>query len=232
MTDGHKPISNGEFYMRFAQRIIHILTTATSTGKLYDVDTRLRPSGSAGLLVSSFQGYIDYQKQHAWIWEHQALVRARIITGSHALIERFNTIRSEMLSTPHVTLELKKEVQEMRHRMRDSAVKHPIGYFDVGQGEGGIKDIEFIVQFGVLNWGQIHPAIFKYTDNIRVLEAFENHNLLAAKDVKHLSDAYCVFRKVIHHSALQNESAWIKENEWITLRHEVIRIWQLIMDRD
>ena len=96
-TDGDKPVSNEQFYARLGQRIVHILSTRTMSGQLYEVDTRLRPSGSAGLLVSSMEAFRKYQLQDAWTWEHQALVRARVVAGDASLAERFEAVRREVL---------------------------------------------------------------------------------------------------------------------------------------
>jgi glutamate-ammonia-ligase adenylyltransferase len=228
LTHGDKAISCSEFYMRLAQRIIHILSVATSSGVLYEVDTRLRPSGGSGLLVSSIHGFINYQRHEAWTWEHQALVRARVITGSKSITSRFQSLRDEILMRQRDQSTLAHDINSMRKKMRDAIKKslQPSHHqFDVDQGEGGIKDIEFIVQFGVLNWGHAEPKIFYYTDNIRILEAFAEYKLMTEADVKLLSDAYCRYREIVHRHTLQNDPPWINEDELLEYRDGVKKIW-------
>ena len=138
------------FFVRLGQRIIHMLNTHTPAGVLYEVDMRLRPSGASGLLVSSIEAYEEYQRHDAWTWELQALVRARVIAGDGMIKERFEAIRREVLGRERDPEQLRREVREMRERMRSELSHARTGYFDIKQDKGGIADIEFIVQYGVL----------------------------------------------------------------------------------
>jgi glutamate-ammonia-ligase adenylyltransferase len=229
MTDSAKPISNIEFFVRLAQRIIHILGETTSVGVLYSVDTRLRPSGASGLLVSSISAFAEYQMEKAWTWEHQALIRARVITGSNHLQNQFEAIRQQVLTRLRDSKKLVAEVLTMREKMRQSAIKTIPGMFDIMQGLGGIKDIEFLVQFIVLNWSHQFPSLIEYTDNIRILESINMENLLPKDDAELLCDAYRAFRAVVHRTNLQNLPALIPEEELLNYRQMVVRIWQEIL---
>ncbi len=120
-TAGPQVIDNGEFFTRLSQRIIHILNTYTSAGILYEVDMRLRPNGASGLLVSSLDAFAEYQRRSAWTWENQALVRARVVTGGGEIVRQFERVRSGVVARPRDAGKLRKEVMEMRQRMRDRA---------------------------------------------------------------------------------------------------------------
>ena len=119
MTDGDKSVSNEQFYARLGQRIVHIIGTRTMSGQLYEVDTRLRPSGSAGLLVSSMDAFEKYQRNDAWTWEHQALVRARVVAGCSRARNRFNDIRHQVLCDSRPQEKLREDVLAMRTKMVD-----------------------------------------------------------------------------------------------------------------
>src|SRR5690606_17860933 len=149
MTDGPMPIENGGFFTRLGQRIIHILTAQTAMGMLYEVDMRLRPSGNSGLLVTTLKAFREYQLKQAWTWEHQALVRARPVAGDTELAEKFNEVRKEIICLPRDPEKLKRDVIEMRDKMRaqltpkDTETEaHPV--FDLKHGRGAIVDIEFL----------------------------------------------------------------------------------------
>lgn len=226
MTDGEKPISNLQFYSRLAQRTIHILNTSTPMGKLYDVDTRLRPSGVSGLLVSSFESYSSYQLQSAWTWEHQALIRARIISGSNILAEKFATIRNSVLTKERDSASLRQDVVSMRQKMLEQLNPHADDLFDISNDSGGIKDIEFMVQYLALRYAHRYPEIVFYTDNIRILEALLKLNLLSLPAVKSLSHIYCHFREIIHRYALQHEKPLVKKFPYQNEIHFVTSLWR------
>ncbi len=142
-TDGEKCIENSMYFARLGQRIIHYLHTRTQGGVLYEVDARLRPSGAAGLLVSSISSFSDYQHRKAWTWEHQALIRARPIVGSETLIQQFQETRKAVLTTKRDPEKLLIDVVNMRRRMRNELLKVKGDKFDLKQGYGGIAYIEF-----------------------------------------------------------------------------------------
>src|SRR5690554_773005 len=141
-TDGRRPLDNAVFFTRLGQRIIHLLTAVTPAGALYEVDMRLRPSGNSGLLVTTLEAFADYQRREAWTWEHQALVRARVVAGDPALAERFAAVRREVLGEKRDLAALREEVVKMRHKMREHLASRPgDDQFDLKQDPGGMVDI-------------------------------------------------------------------------------------------
>ena len=231
-TSGEKPIDNAVFFARLGQRIIHIMTAHTPSGVLYDTDMRLRPSGASGLLVSSVKAFADYQQNSAWTWEHQALVRARVVLGDDKVCTKFESIRQGILCQPRQLETLKNEVREMREKMRGSLVKRVEGKFDLKQGEGGIADIEFMVQYGVLAWSSQHPELCRFTDNIRILEMFAELGLMSAAEVALLCDAYRCYRAEGHRLSLQELPALAGEADYMDYRQKVSQIWQQLMVAD
>ncbi|MBR9827733.1 MAG: bifunctional [glutamate--ammonia ligase]-adenylyl-L-tyrosine phosphorylase/[glutamate--ammonia-ligase] adenylyltransferase [Oceanospirillales bacterium] len=233
-TDGGRPLANSVFFNRLGQRIIHILNTFTPSGILYEVDMRLRPSGNSGLLVSSLSAFRDYQHKDAWTWEHQALVRARVVAGSPALAERFEQVRHEILQQPRDAATLGTEVADMREKMREHLgskntgdTEHPV--FNLKQDRGGIVDIEFMVQYLVLRHAAARPELLRWTDNIRILDSLEAAGLLAADDAELLREAYKAFRAAGHRLTLQNLSGVLDEEEMREYREGVAAIWQRLM---
>jgi glutamate-ammonia-ligase adenylyltransferase len=228
-TGGDRPLDNAVFYARLAQRMIHILNTRTAAGELYEIDTRLRPSGASGLLVSSVDAFGDYQRAQAWTWEHQALVRARFITGDAGIADAFGAVRSEILSRPRDVATLRREVREMREKMRTSLSRAESGKFDLKQGHGGIADIEFMVQYAVLAWAHVHPSLLVFSDNIRLLDTLAHCGLISEADRVLLCDAYRAFRARAHRLTLQQQKAVVDEGEFAELRKGVTALWQMMM---
>jgi glutamate-ammonia-ligase adenylyltransferase len=237
-TDGAKPVDGAQFFARLGQRIIHMLTTQTTSGPLYEVDMRLRPSGASGLLVSSLAAFERYQDSEAWTWEHQALVRARVLIGCPRVTAGFEAIRARVLGSDRDLPGLRQEVSEMRAKMRDNlgtretaagtaGNAHDSGQsFDLKQDAGGIVDIEFMVQYAVLAWSHRHPELLRYTDNIRILDGLGELGLLSSEDVGLLQDAYKALRAVAHRQALQKQPGKVAADQLIAERHVVQRIWQ------
>ena len=224
-SQGIKSIAVPVFFARLGQRIIHLLTSTTSAGVLYEADMRLRPDGASGLLVSNLKSYRDYQLKKAWLWEHQALVRARVVAGDPLVAEKFAAIRREVLSLQRDKAVLRQEVLDMRNRMRKELSKEKKGQFDLKQGAGGIVDIEFMVQYGVLAWAHEKPDLLDYTDNIRLLAGLASAGLMAKADVEVLSDAYRTFRARLHKMALQEQPGLVDAEEYNELSTAVRRIW-------
>lgn len=236
-TDGAKPIDGAQFFTRLGQRIIHLITTQTNSGLLYEVDMRLRPSGASGLLVSSLGAFSRYQENEAWTWEHQALVRARVLVGSTDVGRQFEAVRASVLGRERDLQKLRQEVGEMRAKMRDNlgtrttaAGKGANAFestarFDLKQDAGGIVDIEFMVQYAALAWSREHPALLRYTDNIRILEGLEEAGLMVAADAGLLREAYKAYRSAAHRQALQNDPGVVAGDQFVTERREVMRIW-------
>ena len=164
------------------------------SGVLYEVDMRLRPSGDSGLLVTHINAYEDYLKNQAWTWEHQALVRGRFIAGDLRLKAQYEAIRRRILSLPRDSALLKTEVREMREKMRDALATKESNKFDLKQSKGGIADIEFIVQFGVLARAAKNEALTTYTDNVRLLEGLQEDGFMSKTEAETLKAAYCTYR--------------------------------------
>ncbi|MDO6562978.1 bifunctional [glutamate--ammonia ligase]-adenylyl-L-tyrosine phosphorylase/[glutamate--ammonia-ligase] adenylyltransferase [Amphritea sp. 1_MG-2023] len=228
-TEGRKPIVNSVFFTRLGQKIIHILNTFTTGGDLYEVDMRLRPSGKSGLLVSSLKAFSEYQEKEAWTWEHQALVRARVITGSSALKEKFERVRHAILSQPREQASLAAEVIKMREKMRDhlgTADKDAHTLFNLKQDRGGTVDIEFIVQYNALTYAHQYPELIHYTDNIRILEAMEKTGIMTDEEAQILREAYKDYRSVGHRQVLQGRTNSVSADELEEDRQAVSRIWE------
>ncbi len=230
MTDGEKPVANEQFFARLGQRIIHILTTRTMSGQLYDADMRLRPSGASGLLVSSMTAFERYQSEQAWTWEHQALVRARAVAGCQRAGKRFEEIRHRVLCQSRDQAKLKQDVLEMRERMIGQ-LEHPgDGMFDLKRSPGGIVDIEFMVQYGVLRWAPRFGELTRYTDNMRLLETLAALDLMPAADAGLLREAYLACRSAAHRLALRKEPAVVPEARFRELSEGVRTIWKTWFD--
>jgi len=228
-TTGPRVLANNEFFTRLSQRIIHILNTFTSAGILYEVDMRLRPNGASGMLVSSLEAFEDYQRRSAWTWENQALVRARVVCGAAEIARRFERIRAGVLARSRDAGELRREVVEMRERMRQELDKSGADGVDLKQSRGGIVDVEFMVQCGVLLWSGAQADLLKYTDNLNLLDAFGRHGLLPDEDVRLLAEAYCAIRQRINHLALQEKPPLTGADELVAQREAVARIWTSFM---
>jgi len=228
-TSGPRVLGNSEFFTRLSQRIIHILNTFTSAGILYEVDMRLRPNGASGMLVSSLEAFGDYQRRSAWTWENQALVRARVVCGNEDIARRFRRVRAGVLARPRDAAELQREVVEMRERMRQELDKSSGDRVDLKQSPGGIVDVEFMVQCGVLLWSGAQAELLKFTDNLNLLDAFGRHGLLPEGDVRLLAEAYCAIRQRINHLALQEKPPLTGSGELVEYREAVARIWDRLL---
>ncbi|WJG25752.1 bifunctional [glutamate--ammonia ligase]-adenylyl-L-tyrosine phosphorylase/[glutamate--ammonia-ligase] adenylyltransferase [Vibrio furnissii] len=225
-TDGVKEIDGRQFYLRLAQRVIHIFSTRTASGILYDVDTRLRPSGASGLLVSPIDAFEAYQREDAWTWEHQALVRARVIYGDEPLQQAFLATRHAILSLPRDEDQLKKEVVEMRQKMREHLGGKKAGRFMLKQDVGGITDIEFLAQYLVLRYSHDKPKLTRWSDNVRIFESLLTQGVMEEDQAMALTNAYTSMRNQIHHRNLLNQDADVSETKFVTEREQVKRVWQ------
>jgi glutamate-ammonia-ligase adenylyltransferase len=149
-SDGAKPLDGSRYYARLAQRVVHLLGVLTRAGRLYEVDVRLRPDGSKGMLVLGMDAYESYQRERAWTWELQALVRARALAGDAALGRRFERTRAELLAMPRNADTVRIDIVQMRERWRAERDRSDAAQFDLKQGAGGLVDIEFLLQGIVL----------------------------------------------------------------------------------
>ncbi len=236
-TDGGRSLDNNVFYTRMGQRIIHILNTVTQAGQLYEIDMRLRPAGNSGLIVTTLNGFSKYQASDAWTWEHQALVRARVICGNVQLAAEYAQTRQQILSKPKDRSILQKEVREMRRKMRDNLGSQSVGKeeFQLKQDAGGIVDIEFMVQYLVLAYSSDYPTLLTFTDNIRILDSLNEAGILNEHDVEALKQAYIAYRSLAHRRALQNQKLLFAPSELDTaglLPHidTVTSLWQKTMN--
>ncbi len=199
------PAGSEVFFARLGQRLIHLFTAHTPAGVLYAIDTRLRPHGASGMLVSPLEAFASYQAEEAWIWEHQALLRARPIAGDPELAALFAKIRREVLSRERQPLPLRQAVIEMREKMRSSLDKSRADRFDLKQGRGGMTDIEFMVQYLTLGAAHRHPDLLDWTSNLRLLDALAGVGVLTEETARGLAEAYQVLRARHHRECLQNQ---------------------------
>ncbi|GAA6206311.1 bifunctional [glutamate--ammonia ligase]-adenylyl-L-tyrosine phosphorylase/[glutamate--ammonia-ligase] adenylyltransferase [Thalassotalea sp. SU-HH00458] len=213
-TNGLKPVMASQFYAKLAQRIMHIFNTKMNNGVLYELDMRLRPSGNSGVLVVNIETFKQYQENEAWTWEHQALVRARAVYGNQHIIDQYNEIRRKILVQPRDENVLKKEVVDMRNKMRDHLDKSTDELFDIKQGQGGLVDIEFLTQYLVLNYSAKYHEISQYSDNIRIFTTLANVDILTNEQKDLLIEHYCQLRNFGHKTSLQNQSAMMNAQQF------------------
>jgi len=228
-TNGNKQISAKQFYLKLAQRILHIFNTRMASGILYELDMRLRPSGNSGLLVVHIDTFAQYQSEEAWTWEHQALVRARFIYGHSKLCEKFNVIRESILGRKRDKKQLQQQVVEMRNKMRNHLDKSTETECDIKQAPGGLVDIEFLAQFLVLNYGVKEVALCRYSDNIRIFEQLAKYQIISNKQKLALIEDYCALRNKGHRAVLQNQASLMARSEFDLYAKNVSEIWQKIM---
>jgi glutamate-ammonia-ligase adenylyltransferase len=228
-TDGAQHLENSLFFARLGQRLVHLLTTHTRAGRLYEVDVRLRPNGKGGLLVQSLSSYESYQHKEAWTWEHQALLRARAVAGDSELMQQFEQIRTRILRKAIRRDGLREEVRKMRQRMRDELSEAGEGQFDLKQDAGGIADIEFLVQYWMLRWADEYPPIILFSDNIRHLESLASGNLIPQEQVDFLTGTYRKYRAHLHHLSLSGGGNVIADTEFVQERQRVVEIWEQTM---
>jgi glutamate-ammonia-ligase adenylyltransferase len=190
VSDGPRPLDAGRWYLRLAQKLVALLDTATAAGKLYEIDVRLRPDGAKGLLVVNFESFAAYQRERAWTWEHQALVRMRPLAGDAALLGRIDALRGEILGRPRDAAALAKDVAEMRERMRRELDRSDVAHLDLKQGEGGLVDLEFALQQAVLRHALAHPRLTVPRHSADLLGALAGEGLLAPALAAQLQQAH------------------------------------------
>jgi len=231
-TDGERVLDNGSFFARLAQRIIHLLSVQTANGRLYETDMRLRPDGNAGMLVSSVRSYEVYQHEKAWTWEHQALVRARMVCSNTHLKAEFDRIRDSILTLKRDRASLAADVVEMRQKMRVAlGSKGDSALFHLKQDAGGLVDIEFIAQFGVLLFAAENPHLTEHTASREILRQLANCKLLTTEQAEVLYGAYREYRAYGHRLALQELSSQIDDPSVETLREQVKKIWLDVLEQ-
>ncbi len=224
-----KTLDNAMYFIRMGQKIISLMTTLMPTGILYDVDTRLRPNGASGMMVVDFEGYQHYLQHKAWVWELQAFVRARAVTGDDQAIEAFNAFKCAFLQQKRTCEQIRTEVVEMRQKMMAELDKSNERIFDLKQGRGGIVDIEFMVQYLVLSYAHQYPVLCEYSDNLRSLNAMIKVGVLTQKEGNALLEAYMAYRSKYHRMALQNKKPWVSNTCYQEQRQAVKAIWKTLM---
>jgi [glutamine synthetase] adenylyltransferase / [glutamine synthetase]-adenylyl-L-tyrosine phosphorylase len=229
-TDAATPVDNQVFFLRFAQRLIHLLTMHSAAGRLYEVDVRLRPSGKGGMLVTSIEAFRRYQFEEAWTWEHQALLHARAVAGDAALVARIEAVRSEVLQQAVRRGDLRREVAQMRERMRKELSAGKPGQFDLKQDRGGIADIEFLAQYWALRWAAEFPPVVHFPDTIRQLESVASAALVPQATVDVLVRAYQRYRQVAHRRALEGLGGVVDAAVFEADSAAVAAIWHQAME--
>jgi len=216
-----------EIYARLAQRINTLLSSYTSAGRLYEIDLRLRPNGASGLLVSSIPAFAEYQQQHAWVWEHQALTRARFCAGDAQVGKQFETIRNNVLCKSRDLDELRQEIVAMRQKMLDT---HPNDseLFDIKHDRGGMVDIEFIVQFLVLAHAHTEPELTANSGNLALLMLAGKLGLIKVELAEAASNCYRTLRALQHKMRLNNQSPCRVDREAIDIS-SVITLWEELL---
>ncbi|MCB5184574.1 bifunctional [glutamate--ammonia ligase]-adenylyl-L-tyrosine phosphorylase/[glutamate--ammonia-ligase] adenylyltransferase [Methylobacillus gramineus] len=216
----------GEVYAKLGQRINTWLSSMTSAGTLYETDMQLRPDGASGLLVSSVQAFRTYQQEKAWVWEHQALTRARFSAGSQQIGEVFEQIRQDVLAQPREVHKLRAEVTEMREKMHGVHPNHG-DLFDLKHDRGGIVDVEFIVQYLVLAHAETYPELTRNLGNIALLEMLGQLGLVNMSHAQRAAQAYRDYRRRQHAIRLQGENKARVPLQEVSEDVEAVRaLWQ------
>ncbi|MEZ5477445.1 MAG: bifunctional [glutamate--ammonia ligase]-adenylyl-L-tyrosine phosphorylase/[glutamate--ammonia-ligase] adenylyltransferase [Thiolinea sp.] len=228
-TDGERQMENPVFFARLAQRIIHTLSTFTHDGRLYEIDTRLRPSGASGLLVTGIEALQQYQLEKAWVWEHQALLRSRMVTGSPELRERFEAMRRQVLSQARDRDALRDEVVSMRKKMWEALGNRDEQLFNLKKDPGGITDIEFMVQYLILAHAHEYPELVTWSDNIRQLDSLKQYGILEDEVAEQLAAIYRSLRNHVHSLALQEKKAFVSADSFVVERTYVQDCWARLM---
>ncbi|MEC5385935.1 bifunctional [glutamate--ammonia ligase]-adenylyl-L-tyrosine phosphorylase/[glutamate--ammonia-ligase] adenylyltransferase [Uliginosibacterium sp. H3] len=216
-------------YARLAQRINTWISSRTSAGMLFETDLRLRPNGDSGLLVSSLEAFEEYQRGSAWVWEHQALTRARFCAGNREVGARFERLRHELLCQPRDTFKLRDEVVAMRKKMMDAHANKGAG-FQLKHDAGGLIDVEFLVQFLVLAFANQWPELAANSGNIALLKLAANVGLLPADIAHDAANAYRQLRHAQHALRLNEHDSRIDDDSLAGPRAAVERLWQCVFE--
>ncbi len=221
----------GYFYSRFIQRLIFFLSTRTSQGILYDIDTRLRPNGSQGILVSSLATFQEYQLERAWTWEHQAIIKARFILGDETSGKSFEEIRASVIRKVRNESELKHEIKEMRNKIVEAHRQTGSGdaRFHIKKSPGGLVDIEFMVQFLVLMNAWKHDCLVNFRDICSLIEVLAKVNLLTGEQARTLRQAFLTYQERASLKALDMEEPLVPLEEVDPIRKGVLETWSQIL---
>jgi len=220
-----------EVYGAFVRKLINWFTVKTSEGDLFEIDTALRPNGSAGLLVTTFAAFEDYQQQRgsntAWTWEHQAMTRARFVMGHEAMASQFDQVRRSVISAPRDEASLKSEIVTMRNRVRTAHTTKP-DLFDVKHSPGGMVDAEFAVQYLVLMHACAHPELADNVGNIALLQRAEVAGLLSKDVGMKASAAYRELRRVQHKARLNEAPTQVPQADLQMESDAILKLWQAV----
>ncbi|MDE3021546.1 MAG: bifunctional [glutamate--ammonia ligase]-adenylyl-L-tyrosine phosphorylase/[glutamate--ammonia-ligase] adenylyltransferase [Pseudomonadota bacterium] len=220
-----------QIYARFAQHVNSRLNGIGREGSLYEIDLRLRPNGSSGLLVSSFLAYEHYLCHDAWVWELQALTRARFVTGEATIGRNFEILRRHVLSMSRDLNHLKAEIISMRNKMSASH-PNPESSFDIKHDRGGMIDIEFMVQFLVLGYARDFSMLLDNVGNIALLERAAQVKLISMEKARAVCNVYREYRGRQHALKL-NGSRYSRESDekWSAPRRlAVMALWKEVFD--
>ncbi|MEQ1537254.1 MAG: bifunctional glutamine synthetase adenylyltransferase/deadenyltransferase, partial [Burkholderiaceae bacterium] len=218
----------GEVYARFAQRINNWFNSLTSAGLLYETDMQLRPDGNSGLLVSSVTAFKEYQLQKAWVWEHQAITRARFVAGDKSIGKAFDAIRIEVMTQERDLKQLKVEVQSMREKMR-SAQHIEANLFDIKHSIGGIIDVEFLVQYLVLAHAKQYPQLTGNIGNIGLLRLLASIKIIDQDLADKVVLAYRDYRHSQHMLKLQGAAHLRVEMSAVSEHAAAVKdLWQQV----
>ncbi len=233
-TNGKRSIPNETFFARVSKKLIHILGTRTYGGILYEVDARLRPSGTSGPIVTSLEAFTKYQETRAWVWEVQALVRARPVAGDKNLAAAFVQAREKILCQKRDAEALRIEVCEMRARMMTAQKPHGVEKFDVKHDRGGIVDVEFMVQYWVLVWAHDFPELTLDTENIAILRTLAGAGLIKPAQAELLVSAYQYYLSTAYHLKLMQAGPWVDRSASESLGNypgKVAKLWHEVMEK-
>lgn len=227
--EGQRAVSGMKFASRVVQKVLGYLTTQTRDGRAYEMDMRLRPSGNAGVMIVSVHAFHIYQTDKAWAWEHQALVRARAITGDKVVMEAFEQIRTQILTKARPLHIVQAEVLQMRQKMQSHLGTHKAHAFDLKQDFGGLVDIEFLAQFMVLAHAHAYPSLAIWSDNVRIFEEIAKTGLWDKARCDGLTDAYLKLRQKTHELALSDKSLITEDTDWQDIRQLVQEVWKVVI---
>ena len=229
-SDGPRPLDAARYQLRVVQKLLALLSTLTAAGRLYEVDLRLRPDGAKGLLLTSLQSFDLYQRERAWTWEHQALVRARPVAGARSVIRRFEAIRNEVLQRAREPAKLRQEVASMRARMRAELDRGRGGQFDLKQGLGGLVDLEFALQAAVLQHAARHPGLAERRATQALIEALRRSMLIDRELAAELTRAHALLLQRALDCTLDARPRLVAEEdaELAEARASVGRLWSVL----
>ena len=230
-TSGSRPIPTQQFYLNLARRLIVLLTTQTALGKVYEIDTQLRPSGRAGLLVSSFEAYVRYQRKEAWTWEHQALIRARPVAGDRSFKEPFSELRTEIMIRERDPKRLAREFSEMRAKMVAHLDRSQKGLFDLKQGRGGLVDLQFVVELETLLNARRAPDRFREGGLFPLIEALVAVSALTPEEGEAAREVALSYHAMLQRLALEGKPQLVPVKQVERERAVVQRLWRDHIDR-